>query len=73
MTNDFQMIGNFGYYADDNSLISFQAGGARNSFNLDVDPLFNSTISAGVLSCIIEKSKSTFFSNQIVQKNMRFK
>ncbi|MDR2917626.1 MAG: hypothetical protein LBV74_22775 [Tannerella sp.] len=49
MTNDMQTVGNFGCYVDDNNVISFQVGGARNSFNFDIDPEFNNTISAGIL------------------------
>jgi hypothetical protein len=49
MTNDFDLIGNFGCYADDNNVISFQVGGARNSFNFNIDPEFGAS-SAGILS-----------------------
>ncbi|MDR1116155.1 MAG: hypothetical protein LBL33_08440 [Tannerella sp.] len=51
MTNDdMQMTGNFGCYADDNNVISFQVGGARNGFNFDIDPEFNSTALAGAMT-----------------------
>lgn len=39
-TNDLKMVGNYGYYLDDNNVISFQLGdGPRNSI-LDPDPGF---------------------------------
>ena len=48
--NDFNMVGNFGCYVDDNNVISFQVGGARNGFSFDIDPEFNKTISGSILS-----------------------
>ncbi len=50
MTNDMQMIGNYGCYADDNNVITFQAGGVGSNYHFDVDPEFNTAIPGSALS-----------------------
>ena len=46
--NDLKMIGNYGYYLDEDNVISFEIGSSLRSSLLEPDPAFPLYVDAGI-------------------------